>query len=273
MGLEQRMGFGLPKAQSEAGQEKFSGFSAKIEQMTTRGNGIVEKTATFRKENIDFGASIDHLRIHREGVVAGSQFNGKLFENPQDLQKLLLKLLPEEINYDQYSRAELTLDISKPDNDPVGYSGVKSVEEIKALFPEADFKVESRIPGGMEDEEQGVKGAWYPEMRRNSETGQFEVIKDEDGNIQNPKGKFEPMANIAYVSKDQFEQVSKTNKVTLIIQKDNQTGKPTILTIFSGENAPAFPVIIKSGEEDVVNTLRDSKEQKFWEKYAFLKAI
>lgn len=251
-------------------EDKFKNFSAKLEQITTRGDGKLEKGEEFKKEQIDFGASLEHLKIHYEGKVAGSQFNSKIIGNPQDAKKLIMKLLPEQLNYDQYERAEITLDVSHDNNEEsLGWTGVKSIKEIQDLFPNAKIEQKVRIPGGEESEADGVKGAWYPEMARNPESGQFEILKDGDGNIKNPHGKFEPVANIATVNEDEFNNIAKTNKLTVIIQKDKDTQKPTILTVFPGENAPMYPAKINS-ENFKINTLKGGPESDYWKNHTFI---
>lgn len=48
-------------------------------QESTRGDGKVGLTGDpFSRELVDFTAA-DHLSIHQDGAVAGSQFNGDLF--------------------------------------------------------------------------------------------------------------------------------------------------------------------------------------------------
>src|SRR3989344_5644598 len=254
-------------AENLSDEEKFKDFSAELEQTTTRGE-TMEKGAEFQKADIDFTAAIDHLKIHHDGEVAGSQFNGEVFASPQEVQALIESSLPAIMNYDQFNRAEIT--ITKKDSSPIGYTGVKSIEEIKTLYPEADIKQEVRIPGGEPGVEDGVEGAWYPETDKNPETGRFEVVKDEAGNVKNPKGKFEPNVNIATVDAETFKKVAGTSEITVIIQKDRKTEKPVVLTIFPGENAPALPVKI-STEDFKLNTLSNAKEEAFWKKTAFIK--
>lgn len=247
--------------------EKFS--VSKMEQMTTRGDGTLEKKENFETKEIDFGSSLEHLRIHHEGEVAGSQFNGELFKEPEDVEKLLRNLLPEELSYDQFDRAEITLDVSYEGEKPIGWSGVKNMEEVKEKFPEAEIKKEMRFGGGEMATEEGVEGMWYPEMERD-ETGKFVVAKDKEGNIKNPKGKFEPHANIAYIPKSKFEEISQTEKITVVIQKDKENEKPMVLTVFPGDNAPAFPAKINA-ENFKLDTLKDTKEEKYWENNVFIK--
>lgn len=251
-------------------QEKFNDFSATMEQITTRGDGTLEKADEFNKADIDFGAALDHLNIHHGGEVAGSQFNGEIFQNSEDVRSLLEKILPDTLNYDQFGRAELTLDVKHEGEQPLGYTGVKSIEELQTLFPDAVVEQKARIAGGAEGEEDGVRGSWYPEMEKDPATGRFVVAKNPDGSVKNPNGKFESLANIATVSSDKFREVSKTDKVTVIIQKGRDTAKPTVLTIFPGENAPAFPAKINS-ESYKASTLGDTKETNFWNEHVFIR--
>src|SRR3989338_9869077 len=180
-------------------KEKFKDFSAEIEQITTREKGVLIKGETFWRDDIDFGASLEHLKIHHGGEVAGSQFNNELFKNPKEVEILIKELLPKTLKYDQHGRAELILDISGSKEQSIGWTGVKSVEEIQKMFPDAKFEKKQRNSGGTEAVEDGIKGAWYPEKTRDPETNEFVVAKDAEGNIKNPKYKFEPDANIASV--------------------------------------------------------------------------
>lgn len=246
---------------------KFQGYSGRMEQMTTRGDGKLEIGEVFHKDAIDFGVASQHLNIHHEGKTAGSQFNGKIFENQADVETLIKKLLPDELHYDQYGRAEVTLEVSgMPES--LGWSGVKSIEEIKESSPDATIESKLRMSGGTEAAEDGIEGAWYPETGRNSQTGQFEILKNENGEIKNPRGKFEPKANIVSLPSKSAE----TNKITVIVQKDKATGKPTVVTIFPGENAPAFPAKINA-EGYKASTLGDTQETKFWKEHAFIQQI
>lgn len=252
-------------------EDKFKKYSAQVEQITTRGDGTLEKKGEFSRDDIDFGASLEHLRIHHGGEVAGSQLNGEVFAGPDDVQAMLKRLLPEKLHYDQFDRAEITLDISHEGQQPVGWSGVKSVEEIRQNFPAAKVEQRVRMPGGTEETIDGVGGAWYPETARSKE-GRFEVVKDDAGNVRNPKAKFEPKANIARIPKERFQEASKTNKLTVIIQKDRNTQHPTVLTIFPGENAPAYPAKIDTADYKA-SSLGNTKETRFWKEYAFIEAV
>jgi len=262
-----REGFSFEKGiNDETGQE----LSVRsFEQTSTRGDGTVEKAGRFNKIDIDFGAA-SHIAIHQEGVIAGSQFNSDLFASPDTLVDFLKNQLPQELEYDQFGRCEITLDLESGENKPVGWSGVKSIEEIQSLDPDISISKEIRMPGGVLGEEQGIQGAWYPEMERNTE-GRFVVALDKDGQVKNEKAKFEPLANVATVPADSVDSLLRTNKMTLIIQKDRQTEKPKVLTIFPGENAPAFPAKIDT-ESYKSNSLESgSLESKFWENHVFLK--
>ena len=127
-----------------------------------------------------------------------------------------------------------------------------------------------RIPGGEPAEVDGVKGAWYPEAVRDPETGRFETATNTDGSVKNPHGKFEPDALIATTTEDAIQGVSSTDKITVIIQKNPETAAPTVLTIFPGENAPAFPAKIQS-EAYQVDTLQGGPEAAYWREHAFVK--
>jgi hypothetical protein len=247
-------------------EERFKNSIAELEQITTRGDGALEFGEEFRVEDINFGSSLEHLKIHQGGDVAGSQFNGELIKDSDDLKFLLKKLLPPTLHYDQFGRAELTLNVDSIE--PVGYSGVKSLEEIRETFPDTKIEQRVRIPGGTEDIVDGMEGAWYPETVRTNNG--LEVAKTPEGEIKNQKAKFEPKANIVRIPKDKFQTVAKTNKFTAIIQKiDN---KPTVLTIFPGENAPAYPARINT-ESYKADSTGDSKETKFWNDHAFIELM
>jgi hypothetical protein len=261
---------GIDTAPQESLEQKFVNFSATLEQNTTRGDGTVEKGESFNKSEIDFGASLEHLQIHHGGEVAGSQFNPDVLSDPKAVEELLKQLLPDQLDYDQFGRAEITLDVSNPSDAPIGWSGVKSIDEIRSAFPDAEIEETMRMPGGEEATEDGVAGAWYPEMARNPDTGRFEVAVDSQGNVKNPKGKFEPRASIATVDPERFKDIAQTKKLTLIIQKDRQTQRPTVMTIFPGENAPMFPAKIQA-EDYQADTLHNSNESRYWAGHAFVR--
>ncbi|HSE61236.1 MAG TPA: hypothetical protein VLA88_02990 [Candidatus Saccharimonadales bacterium] len=237
----------------------------RIEQTSTRGDGRVEQGEAFERDGIDFSRVTDHLRIHTDGEVAGSQFNGELFPQPEAVVDFVKGALPERLHYDQHGRAELTLTT----DDVVGYSGVKPISELEA----AGLPVERgmRMPGGEPGEVEGIKGAWFPEMARNPETGRFEVAIDSEGSVKNPHGKFEPEANIVHVDKDDMASALATEKMTVILQKNPESEQPTALTIFPGENAPAFPAKIQSATYQA-DTLQTGPEAKYWAEHAFIQA-
>jgi hypothetical protein len=238
-----------------------------MEQITTRGDGKMEKGEDFLRDNIDFENALKHLKIHHGGEIAGSVFNSEIVKSPEEVKRLCAELLPEKLNYDQYGRAEITLELGGMEK-PLGFSGISKIEDIKKKFPEVKIKKEVRISGGTLDSEAGIAGAWYPETTRD-ENGNFVPLADAEGNIKNPKGKFEPEANIAYVPKSLAEKTMATNKVTLIIEKEKESGKPVVRTIFPGENAPAYPCKINT-ENFKLDTLH-SKEADFWENNVFIK--
>ncbi|MBX4204865.1 MAG: hypothetical protein KW788_01590 [Candidatus Doudnabacteria bacterium] len=246
-------------------EERFKDYQAKFEQITTRGDGSLELGEKFRTEDIDFGSALDHIKIHQSGEVAGSQFNGDVIQGSDDLKYLLKKTLPSTLQYDQYGRAELTVELNT--DSPLGYSGVKSIEEIQSTFPDAEIQKRTRTPGGTEDIVDGMEGAWYPETARTDKG--WEIIKTEDGDIKNPKAKFEPKANIAKVPKEKFQDAAQTKKITVIIQKIEN--KPTILTVFPGDNAPAYPARINT-EGYKADSTGDSKESRFWNTHVFIEA-
>jgi cold shock CspA family protein len=243
-------------------EERFKDVQARFEQITTRGDGTLELGEDFKVDDIDFGSALEHIKIHQEGEVAGSQFNGEVIQGSDDLKYLLKKALPSTLKYDQFGRAELTLELTT--DKPLGYSGVKSLDEVREEFPDAQFEQKVRTPGGEEDVVDGVEGAWYPETDRDRN-----VIMEGD-KVKNPKARFEPKANIARVPKDKFQEVSKTDKVTVIIQKIQD--KPTVLTMFPGENAPAYPAKIDT-EGYKADSTGDTKETKFWNQHAFVEAV
>lgn len=237
-----------------------------VEQMSTRGDGSVELGEAFGSDSIDFSRAMDHLRIHTDGQVAGSQFNGELFATPEAVAESVQAVLPETLNYDQYDRVELTI---TADDSIIGYSGVRPRAELEDT---AGVRIERgmRTPGGETAEVGGIKGAWFPEMTRNPETGAFEVALDTDGNVKNPHGKFEPEAWIAHVDETTLPQTLATNKATVIIQRNPESDQPTVLTVFPGENAPAFPAKIES-EAFQADTLEGGPEAAYWSERAFIK--
>jgi|GEM_PF-3043462 len=237
-----------------------------IEQKSTRGDGSVELGEAFEKNNIDFAGVMSHISIHAGGEDAGSQFDGEQFDSPESVIEAVRGLLPESLQYDQYGRAELTILI---EGESVGFTGVKSLQELEG-FEGVSIEHGMRIPGGEPAEVDGVKGAWYPEAVRDPETGRFETATNTDGSVKNPHGKFEPDALIATTTEDAILGVSSTDKVTVIIQKNPETAVPTVLTIFPGENAPAFPAKIQS-EAYQADTLQGGPEAGYWREHAFVK--
>lgn len=252
-------------------KELLTNASVAIERTSTRGDGKVELGEPFSKNAVDFGLSLDHLKIHHDGEVAGSQFNGDLFSDPQSVREFIINHLPDELQYDQHNRAELTLNIDVPSDDSIGYSGVMPSDEIIERFPEANITKETRIPGGIEGIEGDIEGAWYPEMAFDPAEKKMKVVM-ENGQPRNSKGKFEPKANIATVPADKFKEVSATNKLTIILQKDRNTQAPVVLTVFPGENAPAFPAKINSADYQS-DTTRDPLQTEFWDNHAFIKTV
>jgi hypothetical protein len=98
----------------------------------------------------------------------------------------------------------------------------------------------------------------------------MEIARNIDGSIKNSHGKFEPLVNIATVLPAQFQEASSTNDVTLVIQKNEQTKQPEVITIFPGENAPGIPALINSANYQS-NTLHDPGAIDYWNNHAFIK--
>lgn len=242
----------------------------RIEQTSTRGDGSVEQVEPFAKDIIDFSGALDHIGIHTEGAVAGSQFNGELFDSPSGVADMVTDALPETLHYDQHGRVELTLTIEDKDK-VVGYSGVQSLDKLEGA---EGVRIERamRMPGGESAEVDGIKGAWYPEMTRNPNTGKFEIALNPDGSVKNSQGKFEPEALIATVEQQEATEALATDQLTVIVQRNPENDLPTVLTIFPGENAPAYPTKIQS-EAFQVDTLKDGPEAAYWADHTFVKAV
>lgn len=238
----------------------------RVEQTSTRGSGVVELGEQFGRDSIDFTRASEHLAIHTDGEVAGSLFNGELFPDADTIIGKVRASLPESLQYDQHGRAELTI---TTEGEVVGYSGVKPKAELGHVD---GVRIEKamRTPGGEPAEVEGVTGAWFPEMARKPEGG-FGVVTNPDGSVKNPHGKFEPEAWIAHVSEGGMKQASATDKMTVILQKDPESQLPVALTIFPGENAPAFPTKIES-ETFQVDTLQGGPEAAYWDEHAFVQA-
>ena len=239
---------------------KFSAFSASVKQTSTRGDHeLVLSGVTFASADLDFARALAHLTIHHGGEIAGSQFNPAVVSSPDDVRDLLLAVLPERLPFDQHQRAEITLFVSHPGQQPLGYAGVKSLDEILAL---TGVQIERRMreTGGSvakekDSEGNSVDGAWYPEV-------------DGEGKVINPRDRFVPLANIASVPREQFEAASATNSVTVIIEKDEKSGRPTVRTIFPGQNAPPFPV-----KFDETDNFLSGPSKDFWNDHAFIQTV
>jgi hypothetical protein len=234
-------------------------------QESTRGDGSVELTGDpFSREAVDFSGVIDHLSIHQDGAVAGSQFNGDLFPDAQSVTSFLSEAMPASMQYDQHGMVELTLDVALPGHETLGYSGVKEVAELEA----AGVTVESdvRTPGGEPAVEDGFSGAWYPEMVRDSETGRFVVKTTETGEVANPHGKFEPEAKIAAVTDP---EAAATSKVSVVMRRDPESGRAVVLTAYPGEIAPPFPAKITT-EAFSMDSLHGAQAE-YWNNHAFVK--
>jgi len=232
---------------------------------TRNKTGKFEENERVPKSEIDIENCIGHLRIHREGEIAGSQFNSEVLATPEDIISFVQSNLPDEVPFDEFGRSEITLETSKE----IGWTGISASENID----QDNLSVEPRMPGGVEGEHNGVKGTWYPEGKWNPATKTFEVLKNEDGSIMNEKGKFEPFSQIGYVG-----SLPKTNKITIILERDRNSGKVVARTIFPGDNAPAFPTVIQGTNEEtgeietyVDTTGENSLETKYWKENAFLR--
>lgn len=167
------------------------------------------------------------------------------------------------MQFDQHGMVGMTLDVDLPGHEALGFSGVKEVAELEA----AGVRVESgiRTPGGEPAVEDGVSGAWYPEVVRD-ETGRLVVKTTETGEIANPHGKFEPEAKIATATNPED---AATTKVSVIMRRDTETGRPVALTAYPGEIAPPFPAKITT-EAFSMNTLI-GPQAEYWGKHAFIK--
>ncbi len=233
-----------------------------IRQISTRGNGVVQKGEKFNRDSIDFSATIDHMKIHIGDEIAGSQFNGELFILPEDVVVFIKSSLPKDLYFDQNGMAEVSL---KFKDIKTGFSGVQSIEYLESLGVSAEKRM--RMPGGELGEEDGIVGAWYPETVRDKETGGFVVATNPDGTIKNRHGKFEPEALIATVDDKTAKTAMSTDKISVIIMNNN--GVPLVLTAYPGEIAPQFPAKIQS-EDYLSDTLDDETMRKFWETHAFI---
>jgi len=229
---------------------------AMIFTSTRNSTWVFEEKEKISKKDIDFKSVLPHLNIHISGEVNGSQFDGKVFSNPEEIMEKVVSNLPSEIPFDEFGRSEITLKFSKN----VWFTGISSIEDLKTTFT---YWI--RNPWGEEWEYNWLKGAWYPEMAQNPETGKFEVVRNSDWEVANPKFKFEPKLYLAEVP-----ELSSTDEITVILQKwDNSETKARALTCFPGENAPSVPTYI--GKYWVDTTAHDSLESKYWREHAFLK--
>ncbi len=236
-----------------------------VSQESTRGDGTVELTGEpFTHENVDFGDIVDHLAIHQDGSVAGSQFNGELFPDAHSVVSFLMEVMPARMQFDQHGMIEITLDVHLPNNEALGFSGVKSLSELESGGVVVQSGV--RTPGGEAAVVDGLAGAWYPEMVRDPESGRFVVKTNENGEVANPHGKFEPEANIATVTDP---EAAITTKVSVVLRRDQETGRAVVLTAYPGEIAPPFPAKITT-EAFSADSLKGSAAD-YWEQHAFIK--
>ncbi len=229
---------------------------------TREKDGIFRPTDSVNKDTVDFQTALAHIKIHTEGEAGGSQFDSQKFRKPEDVVSFIQKSLPEKIDLDRFGRAEITLECAEK----VGWTGIISLPDLQQNYPGNSSHVEQkvRIPGGIATVENNLSGAWYPEMGKDPMTGKFGTLLDKTGNVKNPRGKFEPEANIA-----QVKTLPQTNKITVIISKNPKDNTVSMLTLFPGDNAPAFPAIVPTFNIDT--TAPDSLESQYWKNHAFVK--
>lgn len=227
---------------------------------TRNETGEFEEQEKIAKEDVNFDFCKNHLKIHKEGEIAGSQFDWKVFESNDKIIDFIKKSLPNEIPFDEFWRSEITLHLSEN----IWWTWIMQEKDFSNYYGnEFNIEKKARIPWWIEWEYKDQKGTWYAEKYKNPETGEFEIKKNSDWTPTNPYWKFEPLANIAEV-----DQLPSTKEITLILQKD-KIWNVSMLTTFPWENAPAFPAFIEQFE---VNSLdQDSLEQKYWNEGVFLK--
>ena len=244
---------GVPGVQLGESQAQLNGQGVRVvvEQTTTRRSRLVHPTNAegFRPSEIDFQSARAHLAIHEPGTdIAGSVFS----VDGATVEQLIREGLPDEIHYDADGRAEITLSILNESGAPVpiGYSLVAERSYIDQLN---DSRVHvtrgQRMPGG----ERGaitlgdgtrIEGAYFERQ------GGFKI--------------FEPDALLAEVPQDIIEQF-RTNRITVVIQKDAESGRPRVLTAFAGDNAPAVPVRGQSAEGNIVFDIDPSSiSHQYW---------
>jgi len=152
---------------------------------TTRGSGAVELSGEkFGRDAVVFTGLRDHLSIHQGGEIAGSQFKGEVFANAAVLEGFLQQALPAEIQYDQSGMVEMTLEIQLPDNESIGYSGIKSIEDIQT----AGIAVAKgmRLPGGEPGIEDAKTNKVSIVMRKDPTSGRPVVLTAYPGEIAPP---------------------------------------------------------------------------------------
>ena len=238
----------------------------RVQQLSTRDDGALNLIGDpFTPRDIDFERIAHHLAIHQNGSkVAGSQFNNRVLKNAKSIVAFLVKVLPASMQFDQHGRVEMTLDVQFPGGEPIGYSGIMPIAELKALGITVEKGM--RMPGGVSATEEEIEGAWYPEMIQGPD-GAPAIRTAESGRIFNSHGKFEPKANIAVMTG--FEAAT-TTKLCIVIGRDSETGRPIALTAYPGELAPPFPAKIDT-EAFKSSTLHDKLLNAFWDNHAFTK--
>ena len=207
------------------------------------------------KKIINFGACAGHLKIHQKWDVAGSQFNWEILDS-SDIISIIKDNLPENIPFDKDWRSEITIKYS----DSIWWTWIYPKEDLKSIPHTLTKKV--RTPWWIESEYNWIKWAWYPEMWKNPETWQFEILKDENWNILNEKFSFVKEAFIAEVW-----SLPETKEITAILQKI-EDWNIVMLSAFPWKNAPVEPKVI---EKYWVNSIDDnSLESKYWNENVFL---
>ncbi|MFH1728480.1 MAG: hypothetical protein ABIA04_08680 [Pseudomonadota bacterium] len=271
---EERGALSPAKEDSRSDKERLrkDTLSIKPTRKSTLGDGVLTLVPeAFIKSDLSTTHVKGELSKHMDKQTDKLQFNRELFADSQEVVDFAMRWLPETIQYDSHGRAEITLEVQLPVGIVIGKSKVVSLESIQRNFPDAVLVVEPLQAGGRRAEVEGVEGTWYPEMKLNERTGQWEVIRNDQGLPANPDFRFEPDAQVAYVDAHSFQKACETNKVTIIIEKNSATGKPEVEAIFPGNNAPNFPVIVDHGITKIDTVKADSPETLFWNDHVFVK--
>jgi hypothetical protein len=240
----------------------------KIQQSTVSSDDL-KLSGPLKIEDIDFDYLKSHISIHKGGAVAGSQFNPEAFKGEIiEGIKHLLKAHP--VQKDQHGKAELTFKIKTPSGSPAGWSGVHEIKDFKKAFPNVAIELkprETELDGvkGILETYKGVKGVWLPESENVG--GKWQVSRNEDGSVKNPKGKFDPYMNIATVSEDDFKNNGHTDLVSVILITTKE-GKTMAVTAYPGKITPPAPTAIPKFKVDTVNS---QELIDFWKDHVFVK--